>query len=57
MKEISISNNVNMQVNPPILNMKLRMGEATAGLLAVPILKSAASMLANMGTIQDILNA
>jgi nicotinate-nucleotide--dimethylbenzimidazole phosphoribosyltransferase len=38
----------------PALNMNLRMGEATAALLAVPLIRSAAAML-SMGTIDDIL--
>ena len=41
---------------PPVLDMGLRMGEATAALLAVPILRSAAKMLSSMGTIEDILS-
>ena len=40
----------------PALAMNLRMGEATAALLAVPILRSAAAVLSDMGTIQDILS-
>ena len=40
----------------PVLSMHLRMGEATAALLAVPILRSAAGMLSDMATIQDILS-
>jgi nicotinate-nucleotide--dimethylbenzimidazole phosphoribosyltransferase len=39
----------------PALNMNLRMGEATAALLAVPLIRSAAAMLSEMGTIDDIL--
>jgi nicotinate-nucleotide--dimethylbenzimidazole phosphoribosyltransferase len=40
----------------PILSMGLRMGEATGALLAVPILQSAASMVTQMATIQEILS-
>jgi nicotinate-nucleotide--dimethylbenzimidazole phosphoribosyltransferase len=40
----------------PALAMNLRMGEATAALLAVPILRSAAAVLTDMGTIEDILS-
>jgi nicotinate-nucleotide--dimethylbenzimidazole phosphoribosyltransferase len=39
----------------PALSMGLRMGEGTAAILAVPILRSAAAILSEMGTIQDIL--
>jgi nicotinate-nucleotide--dimethylbenzimidazole phosphoribosyltransferase len=39
----------------PALSMGLRMGEGTAAILAVPILRSVAAILAEMGTIQDIL--
>ncbi|CAB9510508.1 Nicotinate-nucleotide--dimethylbenzimidazole phosphoribosyltransferase [Seminavis robusta] len=39
----------------PVLSMGLRMGEATAALLAVPILRSSAMVLSDMATIQDIL--
>jgi nicotinate-nucleotide--dimethylbenzimidazole phosphoribosyltransferase len=40
----------------PALSMHLRMGEATAALLAVPILRSSAEIVAGMATIQDILS-
>ena len=39
----------------PILSMNLRMGEGTAALLSVPILQSAAAIMQDMATIQDIL--
>jgi len=39
----------------PVLSMDLRMGEATAALLAVPILRSSAAILSDMATIQEIL--
>jgi nicotinate-nucleotide--dimethylbenzimidazole phosphoribosyltransferase len=45
------------QIPEPVLSMNLRMGEATGALLAVPILQSAASMISNMGTIQEILSS
>ena len=51
--EISKVNNIPM--SPPALSMGLRMGEATAGLVAVPLLRSAAAMIKEMGTIEDIL--
>jgi nicotinate-nucleotide--dimethylbenzimidazole phosphoribosyltransferase len=41
----------------PVLSMGLRMGEATGALLAVPILQSAASMVTQMSTIQEILSS
>ena len=44
-------------VPDPVLSMHLRMGEATGALLAVPVLQSAASMVSNMGTIQEILSS
>ena len=40
----------------PVLSMGLRMGEGTGALLAVPILQSAASMVSEMATIQEILS-
>jgi nicotinate-nucleotide--dimethylbenzimidazole phosphoribosyltransferase len=40
----------------PVLSMNLRMGEATAGLLAVPILRCAAKVLSDMASIQEILS-
>ena len=39
----------------PVLSMSLRMGEGTAALLSVPILQSAAAIMHEMATIQDIL--
>ena len=39
----------------PALSMGLRLGEASAALLAVPILRSSSAILAEMGTIQDIM--
>eukprot|EP01063_Lacrimia_lanifica_P013270 TRINITY_DN198_c0_g2_i2.p2 TRINITY_DN198_c0_g2~~TRINITY_DN198_c0_g2_i2.p2 ORF type:complete len:403 (+),score=93.50 TRINITY_DN198_c0_g2_i2:183-1211(+) len=41
---------------PPALAMGLRLGEASAGLLAVPLARSAVAVLGQMGTIQDILS-
>jgi nicotinate-nucleotide--dimethylbenzimidazole phosphoribosyltransferase len=41
----------------PVLSMGLRMGEGTGALLAVSILQSAASMVTNMATIQEILSS
>lgn len=41
----------------PVLSMNLRMGEATAALLAVPILRCSAKVLCNMATIEDILSS
>jgi nicotinate-nucleotide--dimethylbenzimidazole phosphoribosyltransferase len=52
----AISQRHNLPVlSQPALSMGLRMGEGTGALLAVPILKSAASMVTNMATIQEIL--
>ena len=42
---------------PPVLDMGLRMGEGTAGLLAVALLRSAAAVWNDMGTIEDILGS
>lgn len=47
-------NNIPVPVSP-VLSMNLRMGEGTAALLSVPILQSAAAIMQNMATIQDIL--
>jgi nicotinate-nucleotide--dimethylbenzimidazole phosphoribosyltransferase len=52
-QSISTANGIPKPSNPA-LSMSLRMGEASAALLAVPILRSAAVVL-DMGTIQDIL--
>lgn len=43
--------------HPPALGMSLRLGEGSAALLALPILKAATTVLAEMGTIQNILEA
>ena len=42
--------------SPPALSMGLRLGEATAGILAVPIARSAVSVLCDMATIKEILS-
>lgn len=39
----------------PAISMGLRMGEATGAILAVPLMRSAVAMLAEMGTIEDIM--
>jgi nicotinate-nucleotide--dimethylbenzimidazole phosphoribosyltransferase len=52
---IAVENNIPMEKSP-VLSMDLRMGEGTAALLAVPILRSAATILSDMATIQDILS-
>jgi nicotinate-nucleotide--dimethylbenzimidazole phosphoribosyltransferase len=44
-----------LSLSPPVLSMGLRMGEGTAGLLAIPLLRSAAAVWNEMGTIADIL--
>ena len=51
---IATENNVPVPASP-ILSMNLRMGEGTAALLSVPILQSAAAIMQDMATIQDIL--
>jgi nicotinate-nucleotide--dimethylbenzimidazole phosphoribosyltransferase len=53
----AIAQECNLPVDEsPALSMNLRMGEATAALLAVPILRSSAEIVAGMATIQDILS-
>jgi len=53
---IAKENNISLQEGgTPILSMNLRMGEGTAALLAVPILRAAATILSDMATIEDIL--
>jgi nicotinate-nucleotide--dimethylbenzimidazole phosphoribosyltransferase len=51
---IAKENSISMH-ETPVLSMNMRMGEATAALLAVPILRSAAAVLSDMATIQEIL--
>jgi nicotinate-nucleotide--dimethylbenzimidazole phosphoribosyltransferase len=41
----------------PALDMNLRMGEGTAGLLVVPIIRNAVDMLCQLATIEDILSS
>jgi nicotinate-nucleotide--dimethylbenzimidazole phosphoribosyltransferase len=41
--------------SPPALNMSLRMGEASAALVAVPLLKSAAAIL-DISTLNDVMS-
>lgn len=53
---IAQENGISFQ-SAPILSMNMRMGEATAALLAVPILRSAAAVLSDMATIQEILES
>lgn len=55
-QDIAMENGIPISATPA-LAMNLRMGEATAALLAVPILRSAAAVVADMGTIQDILGS
>ena len=40
---------------PPPLDMGLRLGEATGALLCVPIVRAAAAVLRDMGTLQETL--
>ncbi|CAJ1967880.1 unnamed protein product, partial [Cylindrotheca closterium] len=54
-QEIATANGLPID-NIPALSMGLRMGEGTAALLAVPILRSSANVLSDMATIQDILS-
>jgi len=44
------------RLESPAITMGLRMGEASAALLAVPILRIATVVLSEMGTIQDIIS-
>lgn len=53
-RELARKNDVLAPANP-VLDMGLRMGEATGALVALPILRSAAEVLNSMGTIADIL--
>lgn len=53
-QRIAASNGIPVPPSPA-LAMNLRMGEASAALLAVPILRSSVAILSEMGTIQDIL--
>lgn len=43
-------------LSEPALNMSLRMGEATGGLVAVPILRSATAIFSEMATLEAVLN-
>jgi nicotinate-nucleotide--dimethylbenzimidazole phosphoribosyltransferase len=54
-QEIALANGLLID-SLPVLSMGLRMGEGTAALLAVPILRSSANVLSDMATIQDILS-
>lgn len=54
-QEIAAANDIPAP-NSPALSMGLRMGEGTGALLAIPILKSAAAILSDMATIQEILS-
>ena len=53
-RAIAKKNNIPLPA-PPALSMGLRMGEATAALLAVPILRSTTTLFRDMATIQEIL--
>jgi len=53
-QELAEKNDV-LAPTAPVLDMSLRMGEATGALMAVPLLRSAAAVLKSMGTIADIL--
>jgi nicotinate-nucleotide--dimethylbenzimidazole phosphoribosyltransferase len=37
----------------PVLNLDMRLGEGTGGLLAVPIVRAAASVLGEMATMEE----
>jgi len=39
----------------PVLSMGLRMGEGSAAIMAVPIIRSSAAVMSDMATIQDVL--
>uniref|UniRef100_A0A7S1C230 Nicotinate-nucleotide--dimethylbenzimidazole phosphoribosyltransferase n=1 Tax=Corethron hystrix TaxID=216773 RepID=A0A7S1C230_9STRA len=40
----------------PALDMHLRMGEGTGALMAVPLIKSAVTVLSNLATLDEVLN-
>jgi nicotinate-nucleotide--dimethylbenzimidazole phosphoribosyltransferase len=40
---------------PPLLDLELRLGEGTGALLAVPLVRSAAAVLAEMATLDDVV--
>jgi nicotinate-nucleotide--dimethylbenzimidazole phosphoribosyltransferase len=51
-----IAKESNLPVPPlPALSMQLRMGEGTGALMAMPLLRSAAKVLNDMATLEDIL--
>jgi NaMN:DMB phosphoribosyltransferase len=53
--DIAKSNNVPAPVLPPALNMNLRMGEGTGALLAIPLLRSACTVVADLATLNEVL--
>ena len=53
-EKIAKDNNIPLCVKPA-LDMNLRMGEGTGALLAVPLLRSAAAIISNMATLNDVL--
>lgn len=54
-RRIASEASVSLQAGPPAFDLGLRLGEGTAALLAVSLLKAAAAMLNEMATIDDIL--
>ena len=53
-QEIAVGGGFPAPANPA-LSMGLRMGEGTAALLAVPVLRSSAAVFSEMATLSDIL--
>ena len=53
--DIAKSNNVPAPVLPPALNMNLRMGEGTGALLAIQLLRSACTVVADLATLNEVL--
>jgi len=50
------SNNSIPRPAEPALNMSLRMGEGTGALMAVPLLRSAAAVLSELATLEEVLS-
>ena len=54
-EKIAKENNIPLCIKPA-LDMNLRMGEGTGAIAAVPLLRSAAAVICNMATLNDVLN-
>lgn len=44
-----------LDIGPPVLDMKLRLGEGTGAVMCVPLLRSAAAIMAEMATLEDVM--